>query len=173
MTFAVSQSIEILERTPALLRTWLHGLSSEWTNADEGPETWSAFDVVGHLIHGEKTDWIPRMEIMLSDQADKKFTPFDRFAQKEISKGRNMEELLEEFAMLRKKNLEILRMKNLSNEELKKTGIHPEFGTVNLEQLLATWVAHDLGHLAQIARVMAKRYRSDAGPWVKYLRVLQ
>ena len=171
--FSLKDSLEILERTPAVLHTLLHNLSSEWTSPNEGGETWSAYDIVGHLIHGEKTDWMSRIEIILSDSHDKEFTPFDRFAQFENSKGKSLNELLEEFKLLRVKNIERLGQKNLREKQLQLKGVHPAFGKVTLTQLLATWVVHDLNHLAQISRVMAKQYKEEVGPWIEYLKILQ
>jgi uncharacterized damage-inducible protein DinB len=172
MIFSIEKSIEILERTPAVLETMLRNVSAEWSENNEGGETWSPFDVLGHLVHGEKTDWIARMEIILSDAEDKTFKPFDRFAQFEESKGKTLEGLLDEFKSLRQKNIEYLRSKNLGAENLEEKGVHPDFGEVRLSQLLATWVVHDLDHIAQIARVMAKQYKETVGPWIKYLKVL-
>lgn len=173
MLFTLTQSTEILERTPGVLEAMLQGISGAWTTANEGGDTWSAYDIVGHLIHGEKTDWIPRAAIILSERADKTFEPFDRFAQFEASWGKSLSQLLEEFRALREKNLALLRSKNLTGADLEKRGVHPTFGEVTLSQLLATWVAHDLNHIAQIARVMAKRYQADVGPWIAFLRILQ
>ncbi len=172
MEFNLNTAIEILERTPQVLATLLSGLNQEWIQNNEGPETWSPYDVMGHLIHGEKTDWITRTEIILSNNATKTFTPFDRFAQFEESKGKTVSELLNEFQNLRSKSLTTLKAKEITPEDLKKTGIHPHFGAVTLAQLLATWVAHDLGHLAQISRVMAKQYKEEVGPWRNYLPIL-
>ncbi|MDP4218499.1 MAG: DinB family protein [Bacteroidota bacterium] len=174
MSFEIDKSVEILERTPAVLTAMLTGLSEDWIMNNEGPDTWSPYDIVGHLIHGEETDWIPRMKIILSDSPDKRFTPFDRFAQFTNSKGKTLSQLLETFTTLRAQNLETLRSAApITPADLLKTGIHPAFGPVTLSQLLATWVAHDLNHIAQIARVMAVQYRPDAGPWVAYLKILQ
>lgn len=173
MKFELAKSIEILERTPVVLETMLKGLSGEWIMQNEGPDTWSPFDIIGHLIHGEKTDWIPRMEIILSDKANKQFEPFDRFAQFQSSKGKSIGQLLDEFASLRSANIKKLKSKNLSESDLLKTGIHPAFGEVTLGQLLSTWVVHDLNHIAQVSRVMAKQYKDEVGPWIEYLRVLQ
>ena len=156
-----------------MLTAMLQGLSDAWTTANEGGDTWSAYDIVGHLIHGEKTDWMPRAAIILSERADKTFEPFDRFAQFEASRGKSLPQLLEEFRALREKNLALLRSKNLTGADLERKGVHPAFGEVTLSQLLATWVAHDLNHIAQIARVMAKRYQADVGPWIAFLRILQ
>lgn len=172
MNFNLNNCIEILSRTPAVLDSLLGGLSDEWIHNNEGEATWSPFDIVGHLIHGDKTDWIPRMKVILSDGPDKKFDPFDRFAQFEASKGKNIRQLLDEFKALRKENIGILKSKNLDAQDLSKTGIHPEFGEVRLEQLLATWTAHDLSHLAQITRVMARQYTREVGPWKHYLPIL-
>ncbi|CAN5758734.1 hypothetical protein BH10BAC3_BH10BAC3_21830 [soil metagenome] len=172
MQFNLDKTIEILQRTPVVLQTLLSGISNDWTLNNEGPETWSACDVIGHLIHGEKTDWIPRMNIILADP-DKHFTPYDRFAQFSESKGKSLQQLLDEFSLLRNQNIEKLIAANLSDNDLLKTGIHPAFGDVTLSQLLATWTAHDLNHIAQIARVMAKQYREATGPWVAYLKILQ
>jgi uncharacterized damage-inducible protein DinB len=173
MPFDLKKSIEILERTPAVVAGMLQGLSKEWTSRNEGGDTWSPYDIVGHLIHGEKTDWVPRLQIILSDSSDKRFQPFDRFAQARDSKDKTLSQLLEEFKSLREQNLQVLRSLDLSGEDLSRQGIHPAFGKVSLSQLLATWVVHDLNHIAQIARVLASQYRSDVGPWVAYLHVLQ
>lgn len=173
MKFDLNKSIGVLERTPTVLNVMLRGLSDEWTKVNEGEGTWSAFDVVGHLIHGEKTDWMVRLEVILSKDGEKTFKPFDRFAQFENSNGKSLPELLDEFQQLREKNLELLRSKNLEEAHQNQTGIHPAFGEVSLSQLLATWVVHDLNHLAQICRVMARQYHSAVGPWTAYLRILQ
>ena len=172
MNFEVSNAIEILEQTPYVLEKLLSGLSPGWTANNEGKETWSPYDVVGHLIHGERTDWIPRMEVILSISPDKKFETFDRFAQFKDSKGKNLSELLDEFKILRAENIRILKGKNLSEIDLMRTGIHPDFGSVTLKQLLSTWVVHDLEHIAQIARVMSKQYKDEVGLWTKYLPIL-
>jgi hypothetical protein len=172
MEFDLEKSIEILSRTPDVLDTLLAGLNEEWTSNNEGEDTWSPYDVLGHLIHGENTDWVTRMEIILSDGLEKTFKPFDRFAQFEESKGKNLSQLLEEFKSVRKRNLEILESKNITIEDLSRKGIHPVFGEVTLQQLLATWTAHDLGHIGQIVRVMAKQYATEVGPWQEYLPIL-
>lgn len=163
----------MLERTPPILRTWLAGLPEPWARADEGPETWNAFDVVGHLIDCEETDWVPRARIILAQGPDRRFVPFDRFRHRQLNAGGPLTELLDRFASLRATNLETLRGWQLTPAQLTLTGEHPELGTVALEQLLATWVAHDLDHVVQIARVMAKRYTAATGPWPAYLRVLR
>lgn len=172
MEFNLSKSMEILERTPAVLETLLAGLSDEWVYNNEGSETWSPYDVVGHLVHGDKTDWLPRVNIILS-ATDKNFIPFNRFAQFEESKGKTLQQLLDDFKQIRKQSLDTLKALNITGDDLNKTGIHPEFGHVTLSQLLSTWTCHDLGHIVQIARTMARQYKDAAGPWVKYLSVLQ
>ena len=172
MNFDINKSIEILERTPSVIETMLSSISEEWTTNNEGGDSWSPYDIVGHLIHGEKTDWIIRMEIILSDKEDKKIQSFDRFAQFEESKGKSLQMLIEEFKMLRKQNIIKLRLKKIESSDLLKEGIHPDFGKVTLKQLLSTWVVHDLNHITQIARVMAKQYKAEVGPWVAYLSVL-
>lgn len=172
MDFNLDKSIEILERTPSAIEILLKDISDDWTLSNEGVDTFSPFDVVGHLIHGEKTDWMARMLIILGDNPDKSFAPYDRFAQFEESKGKTMAQLLAEFKMLRQQNLAILKSKNLDAGDLQKTGIHPKFGEVTLQQLLATWTIHDLSHIAQITRVMCKQYKTAVGPWVEYLPIL-
>lgn len=173
MKFTLEKSLEILERTPDILNTMLYDISADWTSKNEGDGTWSVYDVVGHLIHGEKTDWIQRADLILSEKPDKTFEPFDRFAQFEESKGKTLTQLLDEFRRLRKKNIEHLQSKHLTDKNLETKGIHPVFGEVTLSQLLSTWVVHDLNHIAQISRVMAKQYKEEVGPWIKYLRILQ
>lgn len=172
MEFNLATSIEILERTPQVLTDLLSNISDAWTQSNEGVNTWSAFDILGHLIHGEKTDWIVRIALILSDQEDKKFVPFDRYAQFENSKGKSLTELLNTFTVLRKANLERLQSFNIRESDMNRPGIHPDFGEVTLSQLLATWVVHDLNHLAQVSRVMASQYQGHVGPWIAYLRIL-
>lgn len=172
MQFDLPHALEILERTPATFRALMGGLSDAWTRPDEGPDTFSAFDNLGHLIHGERTDWIPRARIILAQGPGRRFEPYDRFAQYRESEGKSVAELLEEFTHLRAGNLATLRGWNLSDHELALEGEHPALGTVTLRQLLATWAAHDLGHIAQTARVMAKQYREAVGPWRAYLPIL-
>ena len=150
MNFQIEQAIEILSQTPKTLNSLLGNLSDEWTKSEENQEGWNPFDVVGHFIHGEETDWIPRAKIILAQGENLTFEPFDRFAQVEKSKGKSLAQLLDEFAELRAKNIETLRQMNLTDEHLKLKGIHPELGEVNLEQLLSTWVVHDLTHIRQI-----------------------
>ena len=173
MEFSIIKSIEILERTPETLNLLLDGISLEWTSNNEGEETWSVYDVIGHLIQGEKTDWLKRAELILSDKEDKSFVPFDRFAQFENSKGKTLKELLVDFKAIRTANLQRLSQLNITEKDYSKTGIHPVFGEVSLSQLLSTWVVHDLDHIAQISRIMAKQYKEEVGPWVEYLKILK
>jgi DinB superfamily len=172
MNFELTTGTAILERTPHTLRAMLAGLPAVWIDATEGPETWSPYVIVGHLIHGERTDWIPRARIILAQGPQRRFTPYDRFAQLTESQGKSLAGLLDEFARLRLENLATLSAWRLTDAQLALEGEHPEFGQVTLRQLLATWVAHDLGHVAQAARVMAKQYREAVGPWRAYLPVL-
>ena len=172
MDFELTTAIAILERTPSVLRAMLSGIGVEWIDANEGAETWSPYDNIGHLIHGERTDWIPRAQIILAQGENRRFTPFDRFAQMRESKGQSLAELLGEFSRLRSDNLTTLAAWKPSDEQLALEGEHPELGIVTLRQLLSAWVVHDLGHIAQIARVMAKQYRGAVGPWREYLPVL-
>lgn len=168
----LTEAIAVLARTPATLHALLADLPDGWTTCNEGPDTFSAFDNVGHLVHGERADWIPRARIILAQGANRRFEPYDRFAQVRESAGKTLAQLLDEFSELRAQNLATLRSWNLSEAELALEGEHPEFGLVTLRQLLSTWVVHDLGHLAQISRVMAKRYQEDVGPWSAYLPIL-
>jgi hypothetical protein len=173
MQFNLNRSIEILERTPNLIEKYLTGLSEEWIYQNEGDDTWNPFDIVGHLIHGEKTDWITRAKIIVYQEGDKTFSTFDRFAQFNDSKGKSLAQLLEEFKLLRNDNLNELRVMNITENMLELEGIHPELGIVKLRQLISTWVVHDLGHIAQISRVMAHQYRDEVGPWKNYLRIIE
>jgi hypothetical protein len=170
--FDFDQALPVLERTPGVLRAWLPGLADAWLLGDEGADTFTPIDVLGHLIHGERTDWIPRARRILEQGTSVPFDPFDRFAHRRLVAGRGAGELIEEFGVLRAANLATLRAWELDGARLDLRGRHPELGEVTLRQLLATWVAHDLGHLAQIARVMAKQYRDGVGPWYAYLPVL-
>ena len=172
MRFDLASTLAILERTPAVLDTLLRGLPDDWTMENEGPETWSPFDVVGHLIHGEKTDWVPRTRIILTHGPAQPFEPFDRFAQQEANLGRPLKDLLDEFATLRVQNLKAVRDLRLAETDFAKRGMHPALGPVTLGQLLAAWTVHDLGHIAQVSRVMAKQYADEVGPWQAYLAVL-
>lgn len=173
MQYNLTQAIAILERTPTVLRTYLYDLPTEWTSLNEGPDTWSPFDVIGHLIHGEQEDWLKRANLILSDKEDKTFAPFDRFAQFEHSKGKSMNQLLDEFEALRAENLKELKSFNLSDEQLQLKGKHPVLGDVTLKELLSCWVVHDLGHISQISRVMAKQYKAEVGPWIQFLGILK
>lgn len=172
MTFDLPQTLDLLERTPAVLDSLLRGTSPAWHAVDEGPDTWSAFDVVGHLVHGEETDWVPRARIILEHGEARPFEPFDRFAQLTRFAGWSLDDLLDRFAELRHESLETVRGWRLTEEQLALPGRHPELGPVTLRQLLATWAVHDLNHLAQISRVMAKRYAEEVGPWRAYLSIL-
>ena len=173
MDFNLDHATAVLQRTPVTLDRLLRGLSPDWTSPNEGPDTWSAFDVVGHLIDGEETDWIPRARIILNQGPERRFEPFDRFRHVALNRGKRLETLLERFGALRHDNLTTLREFHLTPKQLDLQGEHPALGAVTLAQLLATWVAHDLGHLAQIARVMARQYAGAVGPWAEYLPVLQ
>ncbi len=170
--FRLDEALAILERTPTTLRALLGGLSEPWTTATEGPDTWSPVDVVGHLIDGEDTDWMTRTRIIMAGGPEPRFEPFQRFGHQERTRGKTLDELLEEFSARRQENVATLRGFGLTPEQQRMTGIHPEFGRVTLEEMLATWVAHDLDHLIQIARVMARRYTEAVGPWRRYLRVV-
>lgn len=169
MKFDLNEAITILSRTPEMLNTLLKDLPNGFVNNNEGEETWSPYDVIGHLIEGEKSDWLTRTKIILSEQNYEAFIPFDRFAQFENSKGKSMDELLGEFIKLRNQNIIELKGLKITDNQLKREGVHPEFGKVTLKQLLSTWVAHDMGHLMQISRVIAKQYTDEVGPWKKYL----
>jgi hypothetical protein len=172
MPYDLAEARALLARTPAVLDAWLRGLPEAWTTADEGPETWSAFSVVGHLIHGEQTDWLVRVRVILDHGEAQAFAPFDRFAQQHESAGKTLDAMLDEFAALRADNLAELEGLALTPYDLERRGRHPALGTVTLGELLAAWVVHDLGHLAQTARVMAKRYGTAVGPWAAYLPVV-
>ena len=164
--------LEVLRSTPGALRALLERLSEPWVTATEGEDTWSAFDVVGHLIHGEETDWIPRLRIILEHGESQPFESFDRFAQFEKSSGKTLQDLLEDFERLRAENVRTLENMYLRESQLELTGTHPELGRVTVRELLATWAVHDLGHIAQIVRVMARSCSNEVGPWRQYLRVL-
>ncbi len=170
--FAVDEATAVLARTPATLDAMLRGLPDGWIQAHEGGETWSPFDVIGHLIHGEQTDWVPRARIILEHGEARAFEKFDRFAQFELSKGRTLDSLLDEFAVLRRASLRDLAALEITEADLDRRGTHPGLGVVTLGQLLATWVAHDLDHVVQVARVMARQYSDAVGPWRAYLRVI-
>ncbi len=172
MDFAIEHALHVLTRTPATLESLLRGAPSEWTTATEGPDTFSPFDVVGHLIDGEETDWIPRARIILAQDPHLQFQPYDRFRHRTRNVGRSLDSLLTELSERRSANLDTVRSWNLTPQALALTGVHPSLGRVTLRELLATWTVHDLGHLAQVSRVMAKQYRQAVGPWSAFLPVL-
>ena len=173
MEFNLGEAIDVLARTPKALREMLKEIPSELEKSNEGEKTWSPYDVIGHLIHGEKTDWIIRAKLILENGETKPFDNFDRFAQFEESRGKSMEELLNLFETLRQENIKILISLDLTKEDLAKIGKHPDLGRVSLQQLLSTWVVHDLDHIVQISRTMAKQYGHLVGPWYAYLSVLK
>jgi hypothetical protein len=170
--FEIDSALEILGRTPAAVRALVSGLSDSWVRVNEGPETFSVFDVVGHLVDGEQTDWIPRATMILEKGEQGTFAPYDRFRHYERNKGRALASLIDEFESLRAQNLGKLRQWQLDDSKLGLRANHPALGPVTLSQLLAAWVVHDLGHIAQISRVMAKQYRDEIGPWIDYLPVV-
>jgi hypothetical protein len=172
MEFQLEHATEVLRRTPATLNALLRRLPPEWVVPNEGPDSWSPFDVVGHLIHGEEADWIPRAKLILEYGEGRPFEPFDRFAMFEASRGKSMDELLATFERLRGESLRELEGLNITPELLGKRGMHPELGAVTLGQLLSTWVVHDLGHVGQVVRVMAKQYGEAVGVWRAYLPIL-
>jgi hypothetical protein len=170
--FSLAETIAVLTRTPATLNTLLRGLPDIWVRRNEGKDTWSATDIIGHLVVGERTDWMPRVRIILENGETRAFDPFDRFAQK-ASQGKPLDQLLDEFARLRAENMAALQALNLQPEDLKRKGKHPSLGVVMLSQLLATWSVHDFTHVHQLSRVMAHQYRETVGPWSVYLGVLK
>lgn len=172
MKFELGQGIEILRQTPYTLARMLEDLSPEWTESGGDRETWSPYDVIGHLIHGEETDWIPRAEIILAQGENRTFTPYDRIAQFENSRGKTLNDLLTEFAHTRNTNIKKLAGWQLTPEQLELKGMHPELGEVTLEQLLATWVVHDLNHIRQVVTCMAVKYDNNVGAWKAYLSIL-
>ena len=172
MKYTTNEAIQVLEKTPLVLRSLLSGLADGWIMSNEGPDTFSPYDVIGHLIHGEKTDWATRAKIILAFGISKPFTPWDRFAQYEESKGKNLHQLLDEFEAVRKENMQWFTSLNLTEADLDKTGMHPKLGEVTLKNLLSTWVVHDLTHIAQITRVMAKQYKEEMGPWPEFFKIL-
>lgn len=171
--FNPAEAIALLSRTPATLDALLRDQPNLWAHSNEGKDTWSAFDIVGHLVVGERTDWMPRARIILENGEARPFDPFDRLAQTRESQDKSLQQLLDEFALLRKENLTALQALNLQPQDLTRRGRHPALGTVTLSQLLATWAVHDLTHLHQLSRVMAHQYREAVGPWSAYLGVLQ
>jgi hypothetical protein len=173
MNHDLGNSIALLTRTPATLNALLRGLPDEWTLSNEGENTWSAFDIVGHLIHCERTDWMPRTKWLLKFGESRPFEPFDRWGHVRENEGKQMAELLDEFAALRAENLVELRAMNLRPEDLSRRGLHPALGPVTLSELLAAWAAHDLNHIHQMSRVMARQYREAVGPFQQYMGVMQ
>ena len=169
----MAEAIALLTRTPATLNALLRGLPNIWVRSNEGKDTWSAFDIVGHLIFGERTDWMPRVRIILENGEQRAFDPFDRFAQLKEGQDKSLEQLLDNFARLRRENLSALQALHLQQEDLNRRGKHPALGVVTLSELLATWVVHDLTHVHQLSRVMAHQYRDAVGPWSGYLGVLR
>lgn len=172
MEFTLAQSREVLIATPMVLQAWLSGLSDPWIMSNYGQDTFSPYDVVGHLIHGERTDWIPRARIILEHGEATPFEPFDRYAMYAASLGKSMDELLKTFSELRNMNLELLDDMQLTLQDLQRTGMHPALGRVTLRQLLSTWVVHDLNHIAQIAKAMSHQYKEQVGAWKEYISIL-
>lgn len=173
MNFNLNSTIEILDRTPTVLSTLLTDISGEWTTNNEGGQSWTVTQVIAHLVHCEKTSWMNRIDVIVSDDKDKKFTPIDRLPDSAEPGVKSLSHLLFEFLMLRQSNIQKIKRLNIKETDFSKTGIHPAFGSVTLSQLLATWAVHDLDHLAQISRVMAKQYSTEVGPWVEYLKILK
>jgi len=173
MEHSLQNTIALLSRTPAALDSLLRGLPETWTLANEGENTWRVFDVIGHLIDGERVNWMPRAKLILQSGESQTFVPFDRGGHVREGQGKSLEQLLDEFAHLRSENLNELRALHLKLEDLQRRGQHPAFGSVTLSQLLATWATHDLTHLHQISRIMAGQYREAVGPWSAYLGVLK
>ncbi len=173
MEFKIQDAIRTLAQTPATIREMFKGLPEEWITRNEGPDTWSPYDVLGHLIHGERTDWIARARIILEYGLLKPFDPFDRNAQFVESRGKSVVELMDTFGELRRENIRVLQEMKLSPSDLDKQGMHPALGVVTLRQLLATWVVHDMDHIAQISRVAGKQYAGEVGPWQAYLGILK
>jgi hypothetical protein len=172
MQFHVRQAIEVLTQTPDVLSALLRGKSADWLNARKTPESFSPLDVLGHLMHGEMTDWIPRVRIILEHRDSKAFEPFDRFGFHALIARKRVDELLDEFAELRRQSLEALRELGIEEAQLDLRGMHPELGPVTLRNLLASWVLHDLSHIAQVVKTMAGEYRDAVGPWRAYLTIL-
>ena len=172
MVFSLDHSIEILERTPLVIEQILLGIDESWTMNNEGPDSFSPFDVLGHLIDGEETDWILRATLIRTSGEFVPFESYDRFRHYDRNKGKSVAELVAEFKTLRTKNISTVKNWNLTVDDLNLKGVHPELGQVTLRQLLSTWVVHDLGHISQTVRVMAKQYRSEVGPWKEYLTIL-
>jgi hypothetical protein len=172
MSFDLPRALEVLSRTPSVLESLLEGLSNPWLDASEGPDTFTPRDVVGHLIHGEETDWVPRIRLILERGDSEPFVPFDRFGFRETIKDRPIDDLLRELRNLRSENLDYVRGLGLSASDFDRKGQHPALGTVTLGQLIASWVVHDLGHVRQVVRVLAHQYDEAVGPWKEYLTIL-
>jgi hypothetical protein len=171
--FNLSEAVALLTRTPAILNALLRGLPEVWVHSNEGKDTWSAFDIVGHLIVADRTDWMPRVHTILEHGETRPFDPFDRFAQMRESEGKSLEQLLDNFTRARSESLAALQALNLQSADLTRRGTHPVLGSVTLSELLATWAVHDLTHLHQLSRVMAYQYREAVGPWSAFLGVLK
>lgn len=172
MNFSIKEAIEVLERTPQALEALLGGLSEEWLSCNEGEGTWNAYEVVCHLIEGEVHNWIPRLRFILEEGESRTFTPFNRYSHLGEQAVLPIEQKLMEFKTIRSNNIAALQQLHLTEDKLEQTGLHPEFGAVKARELLSTWVAHDMTHMAQIARIIAERYREDVGPWAAYLGIL-
>ena len=173
MKYSLERSYEILDRTPAVLQSLLSGLHNDWVMTNEGPETFSPYDVVGHLIHGEKTDWVPRIKMILEYTDTKTFERWNRVAMYGESEGKTLSQLLDEFTVVRNENMLWFKSLHLTEADFDRKGMHPVLGEVTLRHLLATWVVHDLTHVAQITRVMAKQYKEETGPWIEFFRILE
>lgn len=173
MNFDLDKSIELLERSPKIYKALFYDLKHNWGTIREGENSWSGYNIIGHLIHGEKTDWIARAKIILSDEAPNTFEPYDRFAQDKLYSHQSMEELLDMFETLRAENIRQLRSWKLTEADLNKTAIHPGLGQVTMRELLSTWTVHDLAHLNQATRVLARHYTHDVGPWTDYISILK
>ena len=173
MKYNITLALEILERTPAVLKILLSGLNDDWIMNNEGPETFSPYDVIGHLMHGEKTDWTARTKMIMEHGNTKTFVPWDRFAQYEESKGKSLQQLLYDFEIIRKENIVWFKALQLTEADLDKKGSHPKLGEVTMRNLLSTWVIHDLTHIAQVTRVMAKQYKEEMGPWLQFFRIME
>jgi hypothetical protein len=171
--FSLPEAVAVLTRTPATLDAFLRGMPDIWVGRNEGSDTWSAFDILGHLVYAERADWLPRLRIIMEHGETRPFDPFDRFAQFKESLGKSLEQLLDEFARLRRENMAAVQALNLQPQDFARRGTHPALGVVTVSQLLATWAAHDLTHLHQLSRVMAYQYRQTVGPWSAFLGVLK
>lgn len=171
--YSLEKSWQVLDRTPAVLRSLLSGIDDEWTMNNEGPDTFSPYDVVGHLIHSEKTNWPDRVRMIREQGTTTTFNPFDRFAMYNDSKGKSLDQLLNDFETLRKANMQWVKSLNLTGQDLVKKGTHPQFGEVTLKQLLSAMVVHDLSHISQVVRVMVRQYKEEVGPWAEFFRLLK